>query len=72
MRHIIIVLCIITATIAWSSHKTWKYRVFRKEAEKVKGYCTAKKWILGSDAGFIVTVRMRHLINCIKHLTELV
>ena len=24
------------------------YRVFKKEGEKVKGYYTAKKWILGT------------------------
>ena len=44
----------------------YKYRVFKKEGEKVKDYYTAKKWILGAVKGFIVTVRMGHLINCIK------
>ena len=43
------------------------YRVFKKEGEKVKGYYTTKKLILGAVWGFIVTVRrMGHLINCIK------
>ena len=40
--------------------------MFKKEGEKVKGYYTAKKLILGAVKGFIVTVRMGHLINCIK------
>ena len=42
------------------------YRVFKKEGGKVKGYYTTKKLILGAVWGFIVTVRMGHLINCIK------
>ena len=45
-----------------------KYRVFKKEGGKVKGYYTAKKLILGADKGFNVTLRMGHLINCIKLL----
>ena len=42
------------------------YRVFKKEGGKVKGYYTTKKLILGAFKGFIVTVRIGHLINCIK------
>ena len=42
------------------------YSVFKKEGGKVKGYYTDKKLILGGVKGFIVTVRMGHLINCIK------
>ena len=43
-----------------------KYRVFKKEGGKVKGYYTTKKLIQGAVWGFILTVRMGHLINCIK------
>jgi len=42
------------------------YRVFKKEGGKVKGHYTTKKLILGAVWGFIVTVRMGHLIYCIK------
>ena len=42
------------------------YSVFKKEGGKVKGYYTTKKLILGAFKGFIVIVRMGHLINCIK------
>ena len=40
--------------------------MFKKEGGKVKGCYTAKKLILGAVKGFIVTVRMGHLINCFK------
>jgi len=40
--------------------------VFIKEGGKVKGYYTTKKLILWAVKGFIVTVRMGHLINCFK------
>ena len=40
--------------------------MFKKEGGKVKGYYTTKKLILGAFKGFIVIVRMGHLINCIK------
>ena len=42
------------------------YSVFKKEGGKVKGYYTIKKLILGAVKGFIVTVKMGNLINCIK------
>ena len=40
--------------------------MFKKEGGKVKGYYTIKKLILGAVKGFIVTVKMGNLINCIK------